>query len=139
MKNIITEKDLNCRNNDYIDYVDGEVWKVCKDYPNYIISNYARVFSLYQQRLLKPYPAPYKNRSDYLYVKLTKQKGDKFGLKLHRLVAELFVDNPENKKYVHHIDGNSLNNKADNLVWVTRPEHMELHKELNKKKRKQIT
>ncbi len=42
---------------------------------------------------------------------------------MHRLVAELFLSNPENKPEVHHIDNNTQNNSVDNLQWVTYAEH----------------
>lgn len=44
---------------------------------------------------------------------------------VHSLVAETFVKNPDpiNKQYINHIDGNKLNNRADNLEWVSAGEN----------------
>lgn len=56
----------------------------------------------------------------YFIVDLSKGKrGDIKQASVHRLVAEHFLPNPENKPQVNHIDGNPNNNSLSNLEWVT--------------------
>lgn len=57
--------------------------------------------------------------------KINKKLGYKILAKdyLHRIVAELFISNPDNKQCVDHIDTNRSNNRIDNLRWVTRQEN----------------
>ena len=44
---------------------------------------------------------------------------------VHRIIAKLFVENPENKPFVNHLDCNRANNKASNLEWATSKENNE--------------
>lgn len=108
-----------------------EVWKDIKDFEKYYqISNLGRLKSLerlsknrsgsivLKEKLIK---IPVNNKG-YCHVKLHK-KGIIKNFKLHRLVAIHFIDNPENKKEVNHIDGNKENNIVSNLEWVTPKEN----------------
>lgn len=54
----------------------------------------------------------------YAAVQLWKNNKDVLKA-VHRLVAEAFIPNPENKPTVNHIDGNGINNDVDNLEWAT--------------------
>ena len=64
----------------------------------------------------------------YLSVKLTFENSRQKRFKIHRLVAEHFIENPDPKKktFVNHIDGNKLNNNKENLEWVT-PSENQIH------------
>jgi hypothetical protein len=71
-----------------------------------------------KERILKP-----QLRNSYFFVRLCKNNIKKV-FSVHRLVAQCFVPNPENKPFVNHIDGNRLNNNASNLEWVDLSENV---------------
>ena len=62
------------------------------------------------------------NGKGYLMVRLNKNGESRWHL-VHRLVAKAFIENPQNKPTVNHIDGNRKNNKFNNLEWSTYSEN----------------
>ena len=81
---------------------DTEGWKDISNYDNYEVSTFGKVRNKNTGRILKP-----ANNGGYLYVGLSNTKTKTFPL--HRLVAETFIENPENKAHVNHKDKNKLN------------------------------
>ena len=105
----------------------GEVWRWIRGYEElYQGSNQGRIKSFHsgEGRILVPLHA----KGGYLRVKLTKD-GKIRTLLIHRIVAELFIPNPENKPEVHHRDDNPANNCVENLEWVTEEENSRYAKE----------
>lgn len=96
-----------------------EVFKDIKGYPGYQISNLGRVWSCKRNRYMSPVP----NNNGYLQIKLIAANGKRKNELVHRLVALHFVDNPEGKPEVDHIDRDRQNNNAENLRWLTKSEN----------------
>ena len=102
-----------------------EEWRDVEGYEGkYQVSNWGNVRSLNYNNMgfannLKPND---KITGGYLCVYLRKNNKTK-QYKIHRLVAETFIPNFENKLCVNHIDGNKLNNNVDNLEWCTSSEN----------------
>ena len=61
-------------------------------------------------------------RDTYLYINLTKE-GKCKTLSLHRIIAQTFIENPENKPCINYIDGCKENNAVSNLQWSTYKEN----------------
>lgn len=102
-----------------------EIWKDIVGYENlYEVSNLGRVKSkeklAWNGHHYRKLPSKFRSlrNGEYLDVNLCKY-GKVKRLKVHRLVAEAFIPNTENKETVNHIDGNKYNNRVDNLEWNT--------------------
>jgi len=121
---------------------ENEVWKDIKGYEGlYQVSNFGRVKSVerivtygdrhhtVKEKMKKPTLKKRRNKAGgkyvddgYLVVALYKNNKAKMEY-VHRLVAEAFIPNPENKETVNHIDGNKQNNQVSNLEWSTYTEN----------------
>lgn len=117
-----------------VENLENETWLPIKGYEGlYEISNLGRVKSLkkvwyaaikHRQRNEKNETILKSSHSSHYHrVILIKNKIHTTAL-IHRLVAKHFIENNENKLQVNHIDGNKLNNRVENLEWVSSRENL---------------
>ena len=107
-------------------FMKNEIWKSVEGYEGlYQVSSYGRVRSLdrmvinsdgvkrlFKGRILKPN----KVRNGYLKIQLSKS-GKVNGALIHRLVAQSFIQNPDNLPIINHKDENKTDNHVENLEW----------------------
>jgi len=101
----------------------GEIWKEISGFSNYEASNLGNLKNKTTKKQLKPTT----NKAGYVCTSIINDKKETKAMKVHRLIALTFIENPENKKTVNHIDHNRSNNNITNLEWATSTEQ-NLHK-----------
>ena len=97
-----------------------ERWETIEGFDDYMISTFGRVWSVRSKMFLTLHT---RSASCPYYSVILKKGPRKRNANVHRLVAEAFIPRIEGKNIVNHIDGNKLNNRVDNLEWVTPQEN----------------
>ena len=99
--------------------MEQEIWKIIEDYPMYEVSNLGKVRKISSGKVLKQcldskgYPSVNINIGKRTVLKV-----------VHRFVATAFIDNPDNKEEVDHINTIRTDDRVENLRWVTHKENM---------------
>lgn len=106
--------------------LEGEIWKIIQDFPDYEISNFGRI--KYPIKKGKP---PFKkriklgNNGIYKYSEFSNDKNEKKKIAIHRLIATAFIENPNKYEIVNHKDGNKHNNNIENLEWCSQKQNIQ--------------
>jgi len=94
----------------------SETWKQIEGFSNYEVSDHGRIRNKTTNKMLKPYDSGGR-MSVTLYI-----SGKGYGKRLHNLVANAFLPNPEQKEHVYNANLDVSNCRADNLYWISEVE-----------------
>jgi hypothetical protein len=83
-------------------------------------SDWGRIKNTKSEKIL----SPYKCTNGHLQIRIRRKQ-----CMVHKIIAQLFIPNPNNYDVVHHIDHNPENNHIENLLWLSKKEHDKLHHE----------
>jgi hypothetical protein len=111
-----------------INNLEGEFWKVIKNFPDYLVSNFGRIKSFKKCRgicckILKQN----KNKDGYLKIGLFNNNNKRKTIYIHRLIYETFKEKLKKDYDIHHVDENKENNFVDNLESKFHPIHSYNH------------
>ena len=94
-----------------------EIYVNISNFPNYQISNFGNCKNVITGKVLKGTLS-----CGYFRVRLI-NNGESSCKLIHRLIADEFIPNPENKRCIDHVDRNRTNNNISNLRWATHSEN----------------
>lgn len=117
-----------------IENLEGEEWKDIKGHEDRRrVSNKGRIKHRVNQTNIWTINNQKLNKDGYFYINRATKEGD---ILVHRIVAKTFIENPENKATVNHINHVRTCNCVENLQWMTQLENNEDCEQFNSKKDK---
>ena len=115
-----------------------EKWKPISGYENlYEVSSFGRIKSFHKDKINGKIMRLFTeklNHTNYKCLTLVDLNGNKKQYRVHRIVAEMFLANKEDKRFVNHKDNNGENNCVDNLEWTTQSENIKHSHNQNRSK-----
>ena len=113
-------------NPDIVYDTEDAIWESYPEHDKYLVSNTGLVKNKKTKRILMGSKV-----NGYKFITMHRGKGkSNLNRLIHRMVAQTFLPNPDNKPVVNHKDTDVLNNSVSNLEWVTYKENMNTAKTL---------
>lgn len=104
-----------------------KIWKRIPNYSLYEASNEGEIKTFnWKNKGTEAIMKPSKDGSGYLRTMLKRDDGVTHTIKVHRIIAQTFIDNPENKSEVNHINEVKDDNRIENLEWASKKENSDL-------------
>ena len=109
----------------------SEIWKIIEKSSKYEVNTLGIIRNIKNKNIMKPHIA------NTGYPMVTLQETDtsirkKKNHLIHRIIAETFINNPNNHPFVNHVDGNKTNYNISNLEWCNQKENIYHSKNISK-------
>lgn len=94
-----------------------------KNFTNYMVDNTGDNFRTIWSTKYSKYLKPSLDSRGYYFVYIKNDDGKYYNKRIHRLIAEAYIPNPENKQFIDHINAIRTDNRIENLRWCTLKEN----------------
>lgn len=120
MENIRPIEHFKFTEEEYADYLNGvEIWRKIKNYEDYQVSTFGRIKSFKHKKAGK-LKRPNRTKSGYLQMQLYSGDGNYITMKIHRIMGEMFLHNPNDLPDINHDNLIKDFNMLYNIEWISK-------------------